>query len=78
MSYVTLEVEFDHGRVLPLGPEGLPETGRGLLTILQPVSAVGGVARPPRARVELPLIRGDGRHLINPTREDLDASLWED
>ena len=27
-------------------------------------------------RVELPLIRGDGRRIINPTPEELDASLW--
>ena len=25
MSYLTLEVEIDHGRVLPKGPETLPE-----------------------------------------------------
>ena len=37
MSYLTLEVEIDHGKVTPKEPEKLPETGRGLLTILQPV-----------------------------------------
>ncbi len=34
MSLVTLEVEFDHGRVIPSGPEPLPEKGKGLLTLL--------------------------------------------
>ena len=34
MSYLTLEVEIDHGRVIPSGPEQLPENGKGLLTIL--------------------------------------------
>ena len=78
MSYLTLEVEIDHGRVLPRGPEGLPEKGSGLLTILETVSTPVASARPLRRRVELPLIRGDGRRLINPTPEELDASLWGD
>ena len=36
MSYRTLEVEIDHGRVLPKGAEALPEKASGLLTILNP------------------------------------------
>ena len=36
MSYLTLEVEIDHGRVLPKGAEALPEKASGLLTILDP------------------------------------------
>ena len=78
MSYLTLEVEIDHGRVLPRGPEGLPEKGSGLLTILETVSTPVASAKPLHRRVELPLIRGDGRRLINPTPEELDASLWGD
>jgi hypothetical protein len=35
MSYVTVEVEIDHGHVLAKGAESLPETGTGLLTILR-------------------------------------------
>jgi hypothetical protein len=34
MSLVTLEVEIDHGRVIPRGSEPLPEKGKGLLTLL--------------------------------------------
>ena len=34
MSLVTLEVVIDHGRVIPRGPEPLPENGVGLLTLL--------------------------------------------
>lgn len=34
MSLVTLEVEIDHGRVIPCGLEPLPEKGKGLLTLL--------------------------------------------
>jgi hypothetical protein len=37
MSYLTLEVEIDHGRVSPKGAEALPETASGLLTILNPL-----------------------------------------
>jgi len=35
MSYLTLEVEIDHGRVVAKEPARLPEKGSGLLTILQ-------------------------------------------
>lgn len=34
MSYTTVEVEIDHGKVTPKEPEKLPASGRGLLTIL--------------------------------------------
>jgi hypothetical protein len=36
MSYVTVEVQIDHGRVSPKGGETLPEEASGLLTILNP------------------------------------------
>jgi hypothetical protein len=36
MSYVTVEVEIDHGRISPKGGETLPEEASGLLTILNP------------------------------------------
>jgi len=39
MSYVTLEVEIDHGKVLPREPQKLPEKGSGLLTILNPTAS---------------------------------------
>ena len=35
MSYLTLEVEIDHGQIVAKGSERLPEKGTGLLTILQ-------------------------------------------
>lgn len=34
MSYLTVEVEIDHGRVSSKGGEPLPEKAAGLLTIL--------------------------------------------
>ena len=35
MSYLTLEVEIDHGRISPTGAEKLPDKGKGLLTVLE-------------------------------------------
>ena len=34
MSYVTLPVEIDHGRITPREPEKMPAQGHGYLTIL--------------------------------------------
>jgi hypothetical protein len=78
MSYVTVEVEIDHGRILPREPGQLPEKGSGLLTILQPLGNSSGSSKPIRQRAEVPLIRGDGKRIINPSPEELDASLWGD
>ena len=78
MSYLTVEVEIDHGRVVPRGLERLPDKGSGLLTILPPGGTPGFVAQLVRQRVELPLIRGDSHRIINPTPEECDASLWGD
>ena len=38
MSYLTVEVEIDHGRVVVAEPGKLPDKGKGLLTVLEPVS----------------------------------------
>jgi hypothetical protein len=35
MSYRTLAVDIDHGRVVPKGSDDLPEKASGLLTILE-------------------------------------------
>ncbi len=35
MSYLTLEVEIDHGRIVPSEPAKLPNKGKGLLTVLE-------------------------------------------
>jgi len=40
--------------------------------------ALSGGSRQTRSRrVKLPLVEGDGKRLIDPTREELDASLWD-
>ena len=36
MSYLTVEVELDHGHVVSKGADALPEKASGLLTILDP------------------------------------------
>jgi hypothetical protein len=51
MSYLTLEVEIDHGRVIPSEPRQLPENGRGLLTILPAAEGKAG-AQPKRTPLE--------------------------
>ncbi len=48
MSYITVEVEIDHGQIVPREPAKLPEKGRGLLTILGPGSAASGLHPTPR------------------------------
>jgi hypothetical protein len=75
MDYTTIEAEIQHGHVLVKEPEKLPNQGRGLL-ILFPAETD---ARPASTghRVQLPLIEGDGKHIINPTREELDESAWD-
>ena len=78
MSYVTVEVEIDRGRIVPREPDKLPEKGNGLLTIFPPSGGPAGGGPTVRTRVQLPLIRGDGQRLINPTSQQLDASLWGD
>ncbi len=40
MSYVTLEAQIDHGKVVVDEPERLPKSARALLTILGPVGSV--------------------------------------
>jgi hypothetical protein len=41
MSYTTLEVEIEHGSIVPKEPQKLPDKGSGLLTILTPHACAG-------------------------------------
>jgi hypothetical protein len=45
MSYVTVEVEIDHGRLVAAEPEKLPETGKGLLTVLEASEREAGIEK---------------------------------
>jgi hypothetical protein len=77
MTYTTLEVQFIHGHVALKEPGTLPECGHGLLTILPDVTGLAEAQPQKSRRVVLPIIRGDGSRIINPTNTDLDASLWD-
>lgn len=72
MNYITVEVDIDHGRIVPRQPEKLPDVARGILTVLPDIA--------PRKRepIQLPIIKGDGKNMINPTPEELDASFFGD
>jgi hypothetical protein len=48
MSYVTVEVKIEHGRIVAREPEKLPEKGNGLLTILPTANAPSAEAKPAR------------------------------
>ena len=64
MSFLTVEVEIDHGHILPKGAEALPEKASGLLTVL--------VATPPQPR---PFGLARGQFTVP---EDFNAPLAED
>jgi len=48
MSYLTVEVEIDHGRIVPREPEKLPQKGSGLLTIVTTDLPPAGLHPTPR------------------------------
>ena len=73
MDLITLEVVIDHGTLTAKEPYLLPEQGSGLLTILRS----GPDLAPPRSRVRLPLVRCVPDTIVNPSPEDLDASVWD-
>jgi hypothetical protein len=49
MSYLTMEVEIDHGKVVAKEPSKLPEKASGLLTIFQPETAAASRLTPLQA-----------------------------
>jgi hypothetical protein len=73
MSLITVEVQINHGALTAKEPHLLPETGAGLLTILR----AGEGPNEARTPVQLPLVRCAPGTIVNPTAEDLDASLWD-
>jgi hypothetical protein len=46
MNLITLEVEIDHGRIVPKGTELLPDKASGLLTILPEQTALRDPLQP--------------------------------
>lgn len=49
MSYLTVEVEIEHGHVHLKGGEDLPERASGLLTIFPPAAVTPATTSPLRA-----------------------------
>jgi hypothetical protein len=60
MSLVTVEVQLDHGRVIPKGTEPLPEKATALLTILADESGTASLESAPK-----PLTEEEAREFIN-------------
>ena len=52
MSYLTQEVQIDHGRIIPSEPRQLPENGKGLLTVLHSTNRKIGVNPTPLEALE--------------------------
>lgn len=72
MSLLTIEVEISGGILIPKESHLLPLEGMGLLTVL----TANSVPPVPRQRVALPLIRSENGEVINPSKSELDDSLW--
>lgn len=45
MSYLTVEVDIDHGQIFPREPAKLPEKGRGILTVLESTEEGAGIEK---------------------------------
>jgi hypothetical protein len=61
MSYRTVEVELEDGRVAPCGSERLPAKAHALLTILSPVPTASSDAPPPSLAELVGDLAGIGR-----------------
>jgi len=78
MSYKTLEVELENGRVHPSGSEALPTKARALLTILsQTSSAVSKPSRSPAAGLARFLSQPDFSLTQAQLRESMESDFWE-
>jgi len=73
MGPITIEVDIEHGTLVARQPHLLPEKGVGIMTVI----SQGETSPPPRSRASLPLVRCAPGTRINPTVEELDASLWD-
>lgn len=78
MSFRTLEVELENGRVASSGGETLPAKAHGLLTILDsPVT--NGSARPRSSASGLKRLLGSPDFALTPEqfRASMEADFWE-
>lgn len=78
MSFRTLEVELENGRVHPRGAETLPAHANALLTILAaPAQAVRLTPAPPAAGLERLLKSTDFPLSPEQFRASMEADFWE-
>lgn len=75
---MTVRAHFDGRVIVPDEPVDLP-VNTPLDVEINPANGTQATpAETIRRRVKLPLIHGDGKRIINPTPEELDASFWEE
>jgi hypothetical protein len=71
---VTIEVQIDHGKVTPVGPQQLPESGRGLLNVLAGVPGDGAPAVSIESKADgLPVIRTQGGVITSDTVKKIEG-----
>lgn len=75
---MTVRAHFDGRVIVPDEPVDLPINAPLDLDIKPANGGSPTTPKPLRKRVELPLIRCKPGTVINPTPEELDASLWGD
>ena len=63
MTYITMEAEIDHGRIIPAEPEKLPVSGRALLTVLS-----SHERKPDYIKIKA---------LLGKLRTDIDTEAWQ-
>ena len=77
MSYRTLEVELEDGRVRPRGAEPLPAKARALLTILEPPPGETNSAGPPGAGLRRFLSGADFQLTDEQFKASMEADFWD-
>ena len=77
MSYRTLEVELEDGRLRPRGAESLPAKARALLTILEPPLGETNPARPPGAGLRRFLSGADFDLMDQQFKASMEADFWD-
>ena len=77
MSYTTVEVELENGRVLPRGDTKLPAKARALLTILELTGDKSSVSAPPEAGLQRFLSTPDFTLTTEQFRASMETDFFE-
>ena len=75
MNTTVIEVVIENGTITAKHPELLPAKGRGVLRL---VNSPRRASDKPMQRVKFPIIKGTPGNVINPTKAELEASMWGD